>query len=212
VKADAEAHGRASARGIELGEIAQDGFGAGQRAVGVVFPHAWCAKRRHHTVAQILIERAVMREDLACSDAVDVAQEREDVVRRTAFCKLGKTDDVGTHDGDVLAPPGAQWFVIVGEFGHDIGREETREVAAGAFRRRTIVDELTHAPDEHGECRRNQHKKECGLGVDAQIDSVVVGEHCVALVNRHGQQRLDIIEDVRLGQLHHPQNADPPGK
>jgi len=91
------------------------------------------AERRHDAVAEVFVERAVVGEDLAGGDAMDVAQEREHVVGRTAFGQFGKADNVGKHDGDVLAAAGAQGFVVIRELGHDVWREETREVAARAL-------------------------------------------------------------------------------
>jgi hypothetical protein len=78
---------------------------------------------------------------------VELAQHRDDGLRRHPFGHPGEADDVDEKDGDGLAPHLPQRLVVLGENLGDVRRKISREVGAGALGRGAPPVELAYAAD-----------------------------------------------------------------
>jgi hypothetical protein len=127
-----------------------------------------------------------------------------------ASAKGGEADDVDEQHCDALRAHLLQWFVVLGQFLHNIGRKVAREIAAFAFHRGMADQEIVAAAHRHGECHRDNHKHNDLRDARAEHDRVGRDqlEQPLIAARRRGDAGGQLW--VAIGLPPHPNHADYP--
>ena len=155
-----------------------------------------CAPKRHHTIAHVFVDRALMiAADDVCQATEQAIEQHLQLCRVQAFRQFGEATHVAKHHGEFT---GCGFHRIAfGVFGHfidqlwwDVGAKQMHQFPLGAALHKVAVTHVQPKCRDHHEETGGQWQDQARLEVEPKVQSHDATEYAQGQHHRtHGRQQ-----------------------